>query len=109
MVHGGIRGVCTLGFANNLADITQANVLVDHLGRAHITDFSLAAANQNQCLTCSVAKTHDPTMRWIAPEVLDETGSLTKKADVFSFAMVMIEVSHGPHDITTSPTRLLFQ
>ena len=31
--------------------------------------------------------------RWAAPELLDGKGPLTKKADVFSFAMVMVEVS----------------
>ena len=30
--------------------------------------------------------------RWIAPEILDERGSYSKEADIFSFAGVTIEV-----------------
>ena len=71
------------------------NVLVDHLGRARITDFALAAISQDKCSTCGVTKMHKNGTRWTAPEILEETGPLTKKADVFSFAMVMIEVSRG--------------
>ena len=32
------------------------------------------------------------TARWTAPEILTEEGTYSKEADVFSFAMVMIEV-----------------
>ena len=34
------------------------------------------------------------TPQWVAPEVLDE-GPYSKEADIFSFAMVMIEVCYG--------------
>ena len=98
VVHGAIKGVRTLEFADNLAEIAQSNLLVDHLGRARVTDFILAAVNQNQCSTCGVAKAHSLNTRWSAPEVSEfssEIGPLTDKADVFSFAMVIIEVSRG--------------
>ena len=77
------------------------NILVDHLGRARITDFALAAVSQDKCSTCGVMKMHKNNTRWTAPEILEETGPLTKKADVFSFAMVMIEVSRGVWCIVT--------
>jgi hypothetical protein len=32
--------------------------------------------------------------RWIAPEILDGRGTYSKEADVFSFAMVTIEVRY---------------
>ena len=32
--------------------------------------------------------------RWIAPEILEDRGTYSKGADVFSFAMVMIEVRY---------------
>lgn len=35
------------------------------------------------------------TARWTAPEILEERGSWNKEADVFSFGMVMVEVSCG--------------
>jgi len=34
------------------------------------------------------------TARWTAPEILNEEGTFSKEADVFSFAMVMIEVHY---------------
>lgn len=98
VVHGAIKGVRTLELADNLAEIAQSNLLVDYLGRARVTDFILAAVNQNQCSTCGVAKAHSLNTRWSAPEVSEfssEIGPLTDKADVFSFAMVIIEVSRG--------------
>jgi hypothetical protein len=35
------------------------------------------------------------TARWTAPEILGEEGGVSKEADVFAFAMVMIEVHWG--------------
>ena len=32
------------------------------------------------------------TARWTAPEILNDQGTYSREADVFSFAMVMIEV-----------------
>ena len=42
----------------------------------------------------SASSQHGNTPRWAAPEVLEE-GIYSKEADIFSFAMVMIEVRHG--------------
>lgn len=33
--------------------------------------------------------------RWTAPEILKEHGTYSKRADIFSFAMVIIEVRNG--------------
>lgn len=35
------------------------------------------------------------TARWTAPEVMGGEGAVSKEADVFAFAMVMIEVHCG--------------
>ena len=37
-------------------------------------------------------QTSDHSARWIAPEIINKHGTYSKKADVFSFAGVMIEV-----------------
>jgi hypothetical protein len=65
---------------------------VDRSGRARVTDFASANVHLKQGSPCSaMAPPHLP-VRWTAPEVL-EGKPLTKDADVFSFAMLMIEVS----------------
>ena len=38
---------------------------------------------------------HGRTVRWTAPEILNEQGTYSEEADIFSFAMVMIEVRSG--------------
>ena len=66
--------------------------MVDTHGRARITDFGLSrnrdAAEQTQARAGGTA-------RWTAPEILKGQGTLSKKGDVFSFAMVMVEAGFG--------------
>ena len=64
---------------------------MDETGRACIADFGLAAITQNLDFTRAVSIQRGDTLRWIAPEVLNG-GSHSKETNVFSFAMVMIEV-----------------
>jgi len=77
------------------------NILVDQFRRARITDFSLATVDYSQCSTCGAAEVHSDT-RWTAPEVLERTQPFTKEADVFSFAMVVVEVSRHAYRAPTS-------
>lgn len=70
----------------------QSNVLVDETGRARITDFALAIVIRKQHSIRTPLNKRGHTARWTAPEILNETGSYSKEADVFSFAMVVIEV-----------------
>ena len=69
----------------------QPNVLVDDSGHARLADFGLATVTQNLDSVRSASCQHGLTARWAAPEVLKE-GTYSKEADVFAFAMVMIEV-----------------
>ena len=71
----------------------QQNILVDDSGHARIIDFGLAKVTQNLDSIRSASSQHGHTPRWTAPEVL-KGGTHTKEADIFSFAMVMIEVLH---------------
>ena len=73
----------------------QPNILVDDSGCPQITDFGLAMVTQNQDSVRSAQGEHAHTARWTAPEILNEQGSYSKEADVFSFAMVMVEVRRG--------------
>jgi len=67
---------------------------VDGTGRARLADFGLAVVTQSLDSVQSVDVQRGHTARWTAPEVLDEK-PYSKETDIFSFAMVMIEVRHG--------------
>ena len=67
---------------------------MDAAGHARITDFYLAAVITDVDPELSTLLRHNHTLRWSAPEVLN--GAIfSKEADIFSLAMVMIEVRHG--------------
>jgi len=66
---------------------------VDGSGHARIAGFSTATVTQDRD---PVQNTLDEyTARWTAPEILNEEGLYSKESDVFSFAMVTIEVRYG--------------
>lgn len=91
-----------MSHTGNLADITQTNVWVNRLGRVRLAEFALAAVDPDECLACGVMEVRENITRWTAPELLGGSGPLTKKADVFSFAMLMIEVSCSACCTTTA-------
>jgi len=89
VVHGDLRGV--RGCSNpRFAVLTpgQPNILVDSSCNARIADPGLTVVTQR------VSRQRVHTVQWTAPEVL-RGEAYSKEADVFSFAMVMIEVRHG--------------
>lgn len=72
----------------------QPNILVDVASHARLTDFGLATVTQNPDSIRSASVDRGHAVRWTAPEVLKEEGTYSKEADIFSFAMVTIEVRH---------------
>ena len=71
----------------------QSNVLISRRGRARLTDFGFTSVVRglNSVL---VPELQGCTLRWAAPEVIRGEGRNTQEADIYSFAMVVIEV--GP-------------
>jgi len=65
---------------------------VDATGHARITDFGLATVTKNLDSLPSAPGGCGNAARWTAPEILTGNEKFSKEADVFSFAMVMIEV-----------------
>ena len=57
-----------------------------------ITDCGLAVVTQSMDSIQSTSDERGDSTRWMAPEILANRGAFSKEADVFSFAMVMIEV-----------------
>jgi len=95
VIHGGLKGVCgciTRCFTT-LLTLGQLDILIDDSGRARISDFGLSRVTWNQESVEAVPLPLGYTPGWTAPEVLTEE-VLTKEADIFSFAMVTIEVRH---------------
>ena len=73
----------------------QPNILVDAAGHARITGFGLAMVAQNPDSPRINWDNQGQASRWTAPEILNEQGTYSKEADVFSYAMVVIEVRYG--------------
>jgi len=96
VVHGNLKAVHDFLKSRFVTVLTRvkSNVLVDATIRARITDFGPATATQNLDSIRSASEGHGRAAQWTAPEILSEKGTFSKEADVFSFAMVMIEVSY---------------
>ena len=74
--------------------IRQMNILVevvDNVPHARIVDFGIAVVTKNANSIRPATLQRANTPRWSAPEILREQ-SPTKESDIYSFAMVMIEV-----------------
>ena len=69
----------------------KENVLVDKDGHARLTGFGLAVATHRNILTSLLQDSSINAITWAAPEIL-RGGPVTKEGDVFTFAMVAIEV-----------------
>lgn len=96
VIHGGIKGVCDCsGYCFTTVLIPcQLNILVDDSGHGCIADFGSATVAADLDSEESESDQLGHTPRWAAPESLND-GTYSKEADVFSFAMVMIEVRNG--------------
>jgi len=70
------------------------NILVDGAGHARITDFGLATVTRNLDSVRDTSGDWDHGTRWTPPEILKGEGTYSKEADIFSFAMVIIEVHY---------------
>ena len=92
-IHGDLKGVSSLSRSSHVTLLTlgQPNILVGHDGHACLADFGLASIiHGNNSIATRVG---GYTARWTAPEILEGAQNITREADVFSFGMVVLEVS----------------
>ena len=109
MVHGDLKGVselCNMRFTTLLMARVQPNILINNEKNAVLCDFGLAS------ITADAESAHASTInsagsiRWMAPERLsifdgnsESTSSairVTRESDMYSLAMVVIEVRTLP-------------
>ncbi|KAF9647770.1 kinase-like protein [Thelephora ganbajun] len=74
-------------------DLKGPSVLMDDAGRARLTDFGLSAVALDFGSAGSIKDGH--AMRWAAPEILDREKPVSKKSDIYSFSMVVVEAFTG--------------
>ena len=65
--------------------------VVDNIPHARIADFGIATVTKNLDSIRTETRQDVHTPRWSAPEIIREQNP-SKESDVYSFAMVMIEV-----------------
>ena len=63
---------------------------MDDTGHARVTDFGLAGVVSDSEPAASETDGH--SVRWAAPEILTTEQPVSKESDVYSWAMVVIEV-----------------
>ncbi|PCI36711.1 MAG: hypothetical protein COB50_04365 [Thiotrichales bacterium] len=74
-------------------DLKSANILVDAVYNAKITDFGLAQSNDKDIAPIYESST---AVRWLAPETLTTaTGGYSKAADIYSYGIVLWEIVMG--------------
>ena len=97
------------GFSPRKADpALESNILINNDGRACLAGFSLLMTIPDELTIPSLASSSSITrwgwaggVQWSAPEVLNG-GVTSKETDVFSLAMVMIEVRDGRSSVHKS-------
>ncbi|KAF5357891.1 hypothetical protein D9756_001785 [Leucocoprinus leucothites] len=98
LIRGAAQGLGYLHSRNIIhGNIKCTNILVSASGDACISDFGMAKVIEDVTeMLASATLTESGSARWLAPEVIDGA-SPTKEADVYSFAMAILELLTGRH------------
>ena len=105
MVHGDLKGVCfhQRGSSFCLTDLrVEANVLIDHIGRARLVDFGLLTIMSDPTYQLpSSSYSQGGTIPWMGPELFEpqqfglEKSRPTKYSDRYALGMVIYETLSG--------------
>ena len=96
-IHGDLKGVSASSGSPSavLISFYQSNVLISRRGRARLTDFGFTSVVRG-LNSVRVPELLGCTLRWAAPEIIRGESGGTQGADIYSFGMVVIEVSSLP-------------
>ncbi|KAG6329230.1 hypothetical protein ID866_9860 [Astraeus odoratus] len=72
-------------------DLRGKNVMVSEEGQALLADYGLSSLIESSFDMTAAAPIH-PTVRWMAPEQVDNNGKVTAPADVWAFGMTALEL-----------------
>ncbi|KAJ3322751.1 hypothetical protein HDV06_002802 [Boothiomyces sp. JEL0866] len=93
-------------------DLKSMNILMDRHGTCKIGDFGLAKVRLNSTVSLASVKI-EPThtvggIRWKAPELLQPNGKFSKESDVYSFGIILWEISERkvPYGETASDSEV---
>jgi len=104
IIHGDFKVRCCDRLAGLCIDVQAANVLVNDVGNINICDFGLSHLKNDMKRKSKDSNdaSGKGTMRWLSPERM-KGGQLTWKCDVYSFGMVIYEVSSRIVDSVDMP------
>ena len=93
-IHGDLKGVSAFYGSPSVVLIFfyQSNVLISRRGRARLTDFGFTSVVRG-LNSVRAPELQGCTLRWAAPEVIRGESGGTQEADIYSFGMVVVEVS----------------
>ena len=74
-------------------DLKSLNVLLDSDLHAKISDFGLSKVKLETSSTSTTTRTQAGTVRWKAPELFKRKAVPTKASDVYSYGMVLWEIT----------------
>ena len=118
IIHGDLKGVSPRKLPLDLTFIfffhicnpllsetdspNQANVLISSSGHARLSDYGLMPIQSNHAFMVAATPGVVGISRWLAPEIIDpprrksyRQPAGTEQADIFAFAMLVIEVFTG--------------
>ncbi|KAF5345799.1 hypothetical protein D9756_010860 [Leucocoprinus leucothites] len=79
------------------SDLKGANILVNDLGKACITDFGFSLVRTDKTLGYTLASSDAKgySLRWAAPELLEDGARATMASDIWAFGCVCYEIMAG--------------
>lgn len=101
IVHGDLKPVSQRTLSKStVPQFLQSNVIISAHRDPMITDFGILPLLEGTATTMSYTRADDGSVRWCAPEVIQDSGTntaFTKEADIWSLGMIYYVSSSRPY------------